>query len=157
MIIANDHQAVFRKNGFSLIELMIVVLVIGILAAMAIPNMLDATNRAKQRATIAELRNWALGISAYMAERGVVPPAITVVGISVSVIHDDLVPYAVSALKDQDAWKHDFKVFSSDPISYTVTSFGRDGLLGPCLTPATARNWDDDMAVADGIFICSPS
>jgi type IV pilus assembly protein PilA len=145
------------KNGFSLIELMIVLVIIGILAAILIPNLLDATHRAKQRASMGELRAWAIGVSAYMTERGIVPPLITAAGIPVSTIHFDLVPYAVSALHDQDAWKHDMYAYSSDPISYTVVSRGRDGIPGPCITPATAKNWDEDLAISDGLFICSPS
>src|SRR5262245_32326802 len=96
-----------RKNGFSLVELMIVMVIIGILAAILIPNLLDATDRAKQRASMGELRAWAIGVSAYMAERGIVPPLITLAGVPVSTIHFDLVPYAVSSLHDQDAWHHD--------------------------------------------------
>ncbi len=37
-----------REKGFTMIELMIVVVIIGILAAMAIPKFMLSTNRAKQ-------------------------------------------------------------------------------------------------------------
>ena len=45
------------EEGFTLIELMVVVLIIAILLAIAIPTFLGAQNRAKDRAAQSDLRN----------------------------------------------------------------------------------------------------
>jgi type II secretion system protein G len=162
---AGESNKRLKKNGFSLIELMIVLVIIGVLAAIAIPNMLDAKVRAQQRATVAEIRNWGNALGAYMSEVGIVPPGNgNPAGVPASTIHNILVPYAVSALHDQDAWNNDLfyiALNSANGINYTVASGGRDGNFDEnyveCISPGTWFLYDYDIAMADGIFVCAPS
>ena len=51
------HGADSDETGFSLIELMVVVLIIAILIAIAIPQFVGARSRANDRATQSDLRN----------------------------------------------------------------------------------------------------
>lgn len=56
------------QRGFTLIELLITVAIIGIIAAIAIPNMLMAVQRAKVNRTLADLRTISEAISLFMLD-----------------------------------------------------------------------------------------
>lgn len=62
--------AVRRKNGFTLIELMIVVAIIGIMATVAIPSFVRYQNRARRAESFANLAGLAKTQRAYFAEYG---------------------------------------------------------------------------------------
>jgi prepilin-type N-terminal cleavage/methylation domain-containing protein len=60
-----------KANGFTLVELMVVIVIVGILAAVAIPKFMDASNKAKASEFPTQLTAIYTGQAAYMAERGV--------------------------------------------------------------------------------------
>jgi prepilin-type N-terminal cleavage/methylation domain-containing protein len=63
----------FRTKGFTLIELLIVVAIIAILAAIAVPNFLEAQVRAKVSRVKTDLRTQATAIEAYTVDWNTLP------------------------------------------------------------------------------------
>ena len=62
-----------RGRGFTLIELLIVVAIIAILAAIALPNFLEAQTRAKVSRVAADLRSIATALEAYRIDQNRYP------------------------------------------------------------------------------------
>lgn len=64
-----------RLSAFTLIELLIVVAIIAILAAIAVPNFLEAQTRAKISRVISDLRTISYGLDLYKLDNNKYPPS----------------------------------------------------------------------------------
>lgn len=145
-----------NSKGFTLVELLIVVAIIGLLAAIAIPNLVDALNRARQRASVAELRLWGIALQEYNAQKGVYPPPVGPAPVD-EAFRSSLVPFVINTLSIEDKFGYPFVYETNETDSYTIRSCGRDGVCGLGVTPSTWFNYNLDIVLADGIFINSPS
>lgn len=63
-----------KIKGFTLIELLIVVAIIGIIAAIAIPNLLDAIERSRQKKSVSEVQSIAQALQSFSTDYGGYPP-----------------------------------------------------------------------------------
>src|SRR4029079_11710623 len=88
-----------KEEGFTLIELLIVVAIIGIIAAIAIPNLLNAIDRGKQKRTMADLRSIGTPIEAYAVDNNVSPTAT-----DANALATVLQPIYIKKMPLQDGW-----------------------------------------------------
>jgi prepilin-type N-terminal cleavage/methylation domain-containing protein len=68
-----ERRVALRRPGFTLVELLIVVAIIAILSAIALPNFLEAQTRAKVSRVRADLRTLALGLEVYRVDTNEYP------------------------------------------------------------------------------------
>ena len=73
MSMAASSDRASRRSGFTLIELLIVVAIIAILAAIAVPNFMEAQQRSKVSRVKADLRSISVGIEAYHTDHNQYP------------------------------------------------------------------------------------
>lgn len=64
------HYLYFNSRGFSLIELMIVVAILGILSSLAVPAFTDYTQRAQATTSYLTLQPWQTAITLCWQEQG---------------------------------------------------------------------------------------
>jgi len=137
-----------RSRGFTLIELLIVVAVIGIIAAVAIPNMLNAINRGRQRRTMADMRNLSLAIETYAVDHDHCPR----VG-STGALVTHLSPTYMKKIPTTDAWNTEIEYSTGTSGSlYTVVSFARDLQADAAFQGGRITDFDSDIWFQDGVF-----
>jgi general secretion pathway protein G len=65
------------RSGFTLVEILIVVIILGILAAMVIPKFANASREAKFSSLLSSLQSIRGQVELYMLQHGDTPPALT--------------------------------------------------------------------------------
>ncbi|HYC99679.1 MAG TPA: type II secretion system protein GspG [Phycisphaerales bacterium] len=114
-----------RSRGFSLLELMLVVVIMGILMSVVIVNLAGAGEKAKREATIVKMKQIKSALAVYSTDFGSMPP--TELGLQplVSTKALDKVPY--------DGWKRPLRYMypgtspNTTDEPFDLMSAGADG------------------------------
>jgi len=142
--------------GFTLIEILVVSLVGSIVASIAFISLVNAVDMARQRDTMADMRELADAIERYRSETGALPQGS---GDLMALIPD---AGNLRAAGDdgrpglRDHWMNDYR-YAVDPSGgYTIESFGKDGIDGPNITLASRFDFDQDIVLVNGSFVAAP-
>ena len=140
-----------KDKGFTLIELLIVVAIIGIIAAIAIPNLLNAIDRGKQKRTMADLRSVGTAIESYSIDNNFYPIAANIGALATSVE-----PLYIRNTPATDGWN---KRIGVDCITteYTLCSGGKDG-AADCTGDGAGpmHEFTDSITFTNGQFVQWP-
>ncbi len=111
-----------NRRGFSLLELMLVLAIIGVLMAVAAVNVLGAGGRAKARATMASMGTIKTALQSYQLEQSAYPVDLTTL-VKAKYLEDK---------KNGDGWGRPFyyAVPGANNQPYDLISFGEDGQGG---------------------------
>jgi type II secretion system protein G len=150
-------------------ELLMVVAIIGILAAIAIPNMLTAIQRAKQKRTMATMK----AISTAWESRASDFTQYNAAGVSAGLLGASnpatatdvaamLEPTYIRSMPRVDGWNRAFNIFLDQPIGgnnaqrYVIVSSGKDGIFDASPVTGVITNFDCDLIFSNGSFVSYP-
>ncbi len=132
-----------RQQGFTLIEIMVVVVIMGILAALIVPRVLDRPDQARQVAARQDIGGLMQALKLYRLDNGRYPA--TQQGLQALVTRPESAgnwrPY-LDRLPN-DPWGHPYQYLSPGVKGEVdVFSFGADGKAGGEQNDADIGSWD---------------
>ncbi len=123
-----------NKQGFTLIELMVVVIIIAALAGMVLPRLLPASDEAKRNISKGDIASITMALKMYRLQNDKYP--------SKSEGLKALVPKYLEKMP-RDPWKREYKYRypgTRSPSGFDIWSVGPDGQDG---TEDDVSNWQD--------------
>jgi type II secretion system protein G len=140
-----------KTRGFSFIELIITIAVIGILAAISVPALMEAIDRSRQSRTMADLRSVSTANATYFLDMG--DYAGNLVALDA---HGSLPNFP-----PLDPWGtpwHYHHHPGGNKDGYHMRSFGSDGKNGPAPpVPWINAPYEPEIELTNGVFTKAPT
>jgi type II secretion system protein G len=161
MLMRREQMLQRKQKGFTLIERLIVVAIIGILAPIAIPNLLTAIQRSKQKRMMADMRSIATAWEARATDTNSYTSAgyTTSAGkvVTQAALEGLVTPTYIRTLPSKDGWSNAWGCSTNTSTNaqiHQIVSGGRDGKADGTNGPTT--QFDCDIVYTNGQFIAFP-
>ena len=126
-------------QGFTLIELMIVVIIIAALAAMVAPNLIGRSDEARAKIAQGDLASLKTVLNLYRLDKGAYPTTEQGLDVLLSAPGPGREPYLEKSAVDPWLRKYEYRCPGAHrPASYDLFSVGADGKEG---TEDDIKNW----------------
>ena len=135
---AKQSRLITDNRGFSLIELMVVVIILGILALYIGPKLMGRTEQARETQTRVQIEALETALKLYKLDNGVYPSTEQGLLALIEKPETGIIPkkwrkggYLEKGKVPQDPWGNDF-VYVSPGVNgdYDIVSYGADGQPG---------------------------
>jgi general secretion pathway protein G len=140
------NKNIRKQSGFTLIEIMVVVVIIGLLATMILPNILGRQDQALQVKAGADVRAIGGQLALYKLDNFAYPSTSEGINALVSNPGGKSNWRGYLSKKPKDPWDNDYQYLSpgqKNPNSFDVWSFGADGAPGGEGNAKDIGNWDE--------------
>lgn len=141
-----------RRRGFTLIELMVVMVILVLLAALVLPRVVGRTDQARRTSAIVQLRGLMNALAQYRIDNGGKVPS-SEQGLDALVREPSSSPkpkhwrgpYLDSNEVPKDSWGNEFIYIALDNNrDYRLSSLGADGQEGGDGYDADINSWERD-------------
>jgi len=137
---------VLSKKGFTLVELLVVIMIIALLASMVAPNLFNKLEDAQRKTTKTQLSNLSTALDSFRLDFGRYPTTeegLAILSAKQSTLKKWNGPYLTKKLKD-DAWGNPYvyKYPGKDGNEYELLSYGADGKEGGSDKNADISVWE---------------
>lgn len=139
-----------NKRGFTLIEIMVVIVILGLLAALVGPKLMGRTDDAKITDTRVQIKNIETALKLYKLDNGNYPSTEQGLIALVAKPTVGVIPkgykeggYLESRKMPKDPWGNDYLYISpGEHGDYDLFSYGADGVKGGEGKSADITSWD---------------
>jgi general secretion pathway protein G len=140
------------RRGFSLLELLVVMVIVGILMAIAVPTFSYMKDRAKNYTCFGEIRTVEKDIISYQVDMGVPPNSLNDLGRGV-LLDPWKRPYQYQKLAGGIGTPYEDPL--GDPLNtdFDLFSLGKDGISTQSLTLGNSSTEDDIIRGSDGLYV----